>query len=51
MKEVKVILSAEEANQILNYLATKPYIEVAKLIQILQAGVKNDENEVPKIGT
>lgn len=37
MPEQQIILSAEQANRLLSYLAHKPYIEVKDLIAMIQS--------------
>jgi len=41
----KVVLTAEQANELLKYLASKPFSEVAGLIQMIQKSVVK---ELPK---
>jgi len=41
-------LSVELINAILNYLSSKPYVEVAQLISAVQAEAKEQDNAIPK---
>lgn len=43
---MKYLIGEELANAILNYLATKPYIEVAKMMEALQALQPHNEDKI-----
>ena len=42
---MKVVLTVEQANQLISYLGTKPYAEVLDLINMLQSCVIKDEKD------
>lgn len=40
---MKVVLTIHQANQLLQYLSSKPYGEVVNLIDLIQKGAVQDE--------
>ena len=44
---MKVVLEVEKANQLLQYLASKPYAEVYQLVAILQQAPKVEDEVKP----
>lgn len=47
--EYKITITIELANAILNYLGTKPYVEVAPLINELQNQANNSANNSSEV--
>lgn len=45
---MKVVLTVEQANEVLKYLSQKPYLEVVDLIRMISQCVEKPTEEKPK---